>query len=66
MAVVLRYVGSDWEIQERYVCLMLLAKTMMGEEVARQLIFVLSTGLGIGLASSPGPPPCATFKPREK
>ena len=48
MAVVLRYVDSDWGIQQRLVRLLLLAKSMTGEEVARELIVVLSTGFGIG------------------
>ena len=48
MAVVLRFVDSQWKIQQRLVRLMLLAKSMTGEEVARELIVVLSTGLGIG------------------
>ena len=47
MAVVLRFVDDDWVIQQRLVRLMLLAKSMTGEEVARELIVVLSTGLGI-------------------
>ena len=48
MAVVLQFVDSQWKIQQRLVRLMLLAKSMTGEEVARELIVVLSTGLGIG------------------
>ena len=47
MAVVLRYVDSDWQIQQRLARLMLLAKSMTGEEVARDLIVVLSTSLAI-------------------
>ena len=48
MAVLWRFVDSQWKIQQRLVRLMLLAKSMTGEEVARELIVVLSTGLGIG------------------
>ena len=48
MAVVLRFVDEDWGIQQRLARLMLLAKSLTGEEVARELIVVLSTGLGIG------------------
>ncbi len=44
--ILLRYV-DNWEIQQRVVRLMLLAKSMTGEEVARQLIVCLSTELGI-------------------
>lgn len=46
MVVVVRYI-SDWDIQQRVCRLMLLAKSMTGEEVARQIITVLSTELGI-------------------
>ena len=48
MAVVLRFVDSQWKIQQQLVRLMLLAKSMTGEKLARELIVVLSTGLGIG------------------
>ena len=48
MAVVIRFIDSDWKIQQRLVRLMLLAKSLIGEEVARELIVVLSTTLGIG------------------
>ena len=47
MVVVLRYVTDDWKIKQKVARLMLLAKSMTGEEVARQLIMVLSTELGI-------------------
>ena len=42
MVVVVRYI-SDWDIQQRVCRLMLLAKSMTGEEVARQIITALST-----------------------
>jgi hypothetical protein len=48
MAVVIHFVDSDWKIQQWLVCLMHLAKSLTGEEVARELIVVLSTTLGIG------------------
>ena len=38
---------NDWTIQQRVCRLMLLAKSMTGEEVARQLITAVSTELGI-------------------
>ena len=47
MVVVLRYVSSDWVIKQKVCRLMLLAKSMYGEEVARQIITVLSTELGV-------------------
>ncbi len=46
MAVVLRFF-LGWTIQQRLVRLSLLAKSMSGEEVARELLTVLSTELGI-------------------
>ena len=45
--VILRYVDDQWNIQQRVVGLMLLAKSLAGEEVARLLIETLSTKLGI-------------------
>jgi hypothetical protein len=48
MVILLRFVDNQWNIQQRAVQLMLLAKSLTGEEVARQLIVCLSTELGIG------------------
>ena len=45
--IVLRYVDSDWAIKQRVCRLMLLAKSLTGEERARQLIIALSTELSI-------------------
>ena len=47
MVIVVRYVDDEWQIHQRVVRLMLLAKSLTGEEVARQLISTLSTELGI-------------------
>ena len=47
MVVVLRFV-QDWKIVQRLVRVEFLAKNMTGEEVARELINVLSIKLGIG------------------
>ena len=47
MVVLLRYISDDWLIKQDVCRLMLLAKSMTGEEVARQIIVVLSTELGI-------------------
>ena len=44
--VVLRYV-DDWAIKQRVCRLMLLAKSITGEEVARQLVTILSNELSI-------------------
>ena len=45
--IVLRYVTNDWQIKQKVGRLMLLAKSMTGEEVARQIITVLSTEMGV-------------------
>ena len=45
--MVLRYVMDDWKIKQKVARSMLLAKSMTGEEVARQIIMALSTELGI-------------------
>ena len=47
MAIVLRFIDDSWNIQQRVCRIMLLAKSMTGEEVARQIVSVLSTELGI-------------------
>jgi len=44
--VLLRYV-DDWTIKQRVCRLMLLAKSITGEEIARELVTVLSTELSI-------------------
>ncbi len=46
LAVVVRFV-SDWNIQQRLVRLKFLMKSMCGEELARELISVLSVTLGV-------------------
>jgi hypothetical protein len=43
LAVVLRFVEDDWTIERRLVRVQLLAKSLPGEEIARELISVLST-----------------------
>ena len=45
--IVLRYLMDDWELKQCVGRLKLLVKSMMGEEVAQQIIVVLSTELGI-------------------
>ena len=42
MAVVVRFVDSSFTIQQRLIRLQLLAKSMTGEEIARELINSLS------------------------
>ena len=47
LVILVRFVDEKWNIQQRLVKLMLLAKSLTGEEVARQLIVSLTTELGI-------------------
>jgi hypothetical protein len=45
--IVLRYLTDNWELKQCVGQLKLLAKSMKGDEVAQQIIVVLSTELGI-------------------
>ena len=48
LVVVLRFMDLDsWSLQQRLVRMQLLAKSMCGDEIARELISILSTELGI-------------------
>lgn len=47
LVVVLRYLDDEWNIQQRLVRIKTLAKSMKGEEIARELIEVLSVHLSI-------------------
>lgn len=47
LVIVLRYVDDNWQIKQLVCRLMLVAKSMTGKEVARQLIAALSTELSI-------------------
>lgn len=47
MAIVLRFVSEYWETQQRLVRLQMLAKSMIGEEITRELISTLSVQYGI-------------------
>ena len=47
LAIVLRFVSEDFEIKQHLIRLQLLAKSLPGEEIARELITVLSVGYGI-------------------
>ena len=46
LAIVVRFV-KDWKIEQRLVRLLLLAKPVTGDELARELLTVLSTELGV-------------------
>ena len=48
--IILRFVSDDWKIEQRLVKLLLVAKSMTGEELAQQLLSCLSTNLGINSA----------------
>ena len=47
MVIVLRFIDDQWNIQQRVGTLKLLAKSMTGEEVAHQIVSVISQELGI-------------------
>lgn len=47
MAVVLQFISSGWSIEQRVVRMQLLSKSMKGEEIARELIHVLSSTYSI-------------------
>ncbi len=47
LVIVLRYVDDNWNIQQRVCRMMLLAKSLTGEALARQLLVALSTELSI-------------------
>ena len=47
MAIVLWFVDSKWELQQCLVHLQLHAKSMTGEEIARELVNVLSVQYSI-------------------
>ena len=47
LVIVLRYIDDRWNIKQQVCRLMLLAKSLSGEEVARQLVSTISTELSI-------------------
>ena len=47
LAVVFRYIGDNWQICQCLVRLEFLGKSLTGEEVARELISILSVQYGI-------------------
>ena len=47
LAIILRFVDSDWSIHQRLVRVSMLAKSLTGEELARELISVLSVTYSI-------------------
>ena len=47
LAIVLRYIDNEWKIKQR-VRLQIVVKSLTGEELARELIAVLSVQYSIG------------------
>ena len=47
LVMIIRYMDDDWQTQQRICRLMLLSKSITGEELARQIITAISTELGI-------------------
>ena len=45
--MVIRFVGDNWKIEQRHIHLQLLAKSLTGEEIAREIISALSTSYSI-------------------
>ena len=41
-AIVARYVSEEWTLEQRPLCIQMLAKSMTGEEIAREVISTLS------------------------
>ena len=48
LAIVLRYIDNEWKIKQRLVHLQIVVKSLTGEELARELIAVLSVQYSIG------------------
>ena len=48
MVILIRYVADDWSLVQRMLQVRLLAKSMTGNEIARELISTLSTKYGVG------------------
>ena len=48
MAIVIQFANDEWALKQRLLTLKILSKSMTGEEIARELISVLSTSYGIG------------------
>ena len=51
MAILVRFIDSNWQIQQRLIRFQLLAQSMTGEQVARELIMALSTQYSVSSSS---------------
>ena len=47
-AVIVRFVNEGWSLEQRLIKVQMLSKSMKGEEIARELIHLLSTEYSIG------------------
>lgn len=48
MNIILRFVSDDWKIEQRLVKLLLVTKSMTGEELAQQLLSIHKSGYQLG------------------
>uniref|UniRef100_A0A1X7T065 DUF659 domain-containing protein n=1 Tax=Amphimedon queenslandica TaxID=400682 RepID=A0A1X7T065_AMPQE len=48
LVIILRFIGDDWEVTHRLICMQLLAKSLTGEEIARELKSVLQADYHVG------------------
>ena len=51
LAIIIRFVSPDWRIEQRLVRVQMLSKSLTGEEIARELISVLSVNFSIRSAN---------------
>ena len=47
LAIVVRYIKEDWQIKQCLICMQMLAKSLNGEELARELMSVFSVTFSI-------------------
>ena len=47
LAIIIRFIDQDWCVQQRIVRIQMLSKSLSGEEVARELLSVLSVTYGV-------------------
>ena len=43
----MRFVGEEWVLEQRLICMQMLSESMAGEEIARELISILSVTYGV-------------------
>ena len=51
LAIIVRYISPDWRIEQRLLRVQMLSKSLADEEIARELISVLSVNFGIRSAN---------------